>query len=96
MTVAMRNERLAVQGRLTDVYLNHVAALQRQLTAHWRERQAALQSADRDSPADTFAAIVRSNLADSVPQTKTSAATMARSETLTSYCVVASPPCRAS
>ena len=26
MTVAMRNERLAVQERLTDVYLNHVAA----------------------------------------------------------------------
>jgi signal transduction histidine kinase len=66
MTVAMRNERLAVQERFTDVYLNHVAAIQRQLTAHWKERQAALQSAGRDSPAETFAAIVRSNLADSV------------------------------
>src|SRR2546428_7771316 len=66
MTVAMRNERLAVQERLTDVYLNHVAAIQRQLTAHWKERQAALQSAGRDSAGETFAAIARSNLAESV------------------------------
>jgi signal transduction histidine kinase len=66
MTVAMRNERLAVQGRLTDVYLTHVASLQRQLTAFWQGRQAALQSAGMGSPAEMFAAVVRSNLADSV------------------------------
>jgi hypothetical protein len=66
MTVAMRNERFAVQERLTAVYLNHVAALQHQLTAHWKEREAALQLSGGDSPANTFAAIVRSNLADSV------------------------------
>ena len=39
MTVAMRNERLAVQERLTDVYLNHLASLQRQVTAFWQSRQ---------------------------------------------------------
>jgi len=66
MTLAMRNERLAVQNRLTDVYLAHVASLQRQLTAFWQDRQAALSSVGKDSPAELFAAIVRSNLADSV------------------------------
>ena len=66
MAVAMRNERLAVQGRLADVYLNHVAALQRQLTAHWKERQVVLQFAGGNSPSETFAALIRSNVADSV------------------------------
>ena len=66
MTLAMRNERLAVQDRLTDVYLTHVASLQRQLTAFWQGRQAALSSVGKDSPVELFAAIVRSNLADSV------------------------------
>jgi len=66
MTLAMRNERLAVQDRLTDVYLTHVASLQRQLTAFWQGRQAALSSAGKGSPAEVFAAVVRSNLADSV------------------------------
>ena len=33
MTVAMRNERLAVQERLTAVYANHLASLQRSVTA---------------------------------------------------------------
>ncbi len=66
MTRAMRNERLAVQDRLTGVYLNHVAALQRQLAAFGQGRPAALAAVARDSPAEMFAAIVRSNLADSV------------------------------
>ncbi len=66
MTVAMRNERLAVQERLTDVYLNHMTSLQRQVTLFWQSRQAALQLAVQDSPAQLFAAIVRANLADSV------------------------------
>ena len=65
MTVAMRNERLAVQDRLTDVYLTHVASLQRQLIAFWEQRQAALSSLGRNAPAQRFAAVVRSNLADS-------------------------------
>ena len=54
MTLAMRNERLAVQDRLTDVYLTHVASLQRQLTAFWQGRQAALSSVGKDSPAALF------------------------------------------
>ena len=66
MTVAMRNERLAVQERLTDVYLNHLTSLQRQVTSFWLGRPAALQSAGHDSPAQIFAAIGRANLADSV------------------------------
>ena len=66
MSVAMRNERLAVQERLTDVYLNHLTSLQRQVTSFWLGRPAALQSAGHDSPAQIFAAIGRANLADSV------------------------------
>lgn len=66
MTVALRNERLAVQGRLTDVYLTHVVSLQHQMTGFWKRRQEALESAGKGPPGETFAAVVRSNLADSV------------------------------
>jgi len=66
MTVAMRNERLAVQQRLSDVYLNHLAAAQRQLAAYWSDKEAALKSAAGGRPAEIFAALVRANLADSV------------------------------
>jgi len=65
MTLAMRNERLAVQDRLTEVYLTHAASLQRQLTAFWQGRQAALASVGKGSPAEWFATVVRSNLVDS-------------------------------
>jgi signal transduction histidine kinase len=66
MSIALRNERLAVQQRLTAVYLTHVASLQNQLTAFWQTRQASLSLAGTNSPAEWFAAVVRSNLADSV------------------------------
>ncbi|MDA1277453.1 MAG: hypothetical protein O2960_25920, partial [Verrucomicrobia bacterium] len=66
MTVAMRNERLAVQQRLSDVYLNHLATVERELTTFWRERQMAVQSFTGNSASEIFAATIRSNLADSV------------------------------
>ncbi|MBI5766730.1 MAG: hypothetical protein HZA93_02995 [Verrucomicrobia bacterium] len=66
MSVAMRNERLAVEARLTAVYANHLAALQPRVTAFVRERQAALQAHVGGAPAETFAAIVRAKLADGV------------------------------
>lgn len=66
MTVAMRNERLAVQARLTEVYSGHLAALQRQVTSFWQGRQAALLATASDSPASVFAAIVRAKWANSV------------------------------
>jgi signal transduction histidine kinase len=66
MTVAMRNERLAVQDRLTKVYLTHLASIQHQLTLLWQGRQAALPPAEKVPPAEQFAGVVRSNLADSV------------------------------
>jgi signal transduction histidine kinase len=66
MSVAMRNERLAVQQRLTQVYLNHLTSVQRQVTTFWKERQTALESAAGASPSQVFATIVRSRLADSV------------------------------
>ena len=50
MSVAMRNERLAVQARLTEVYSGHLASLQRQVMAWARERQAGLQATDGNSP----------------------------------------------
>ncbi|MBI4661070.1 MAG: hypothetical protein HY735_19740, partial [Verrucomicrobia bacterium] len=66
MTVAMRNERLAVQQRLTEIYLNHLSSVQRQLATFWKERQTAIQSIGGSSAAEVFAATVRSNLADSI------------------------------
>ena len=66
MSVAMRNERLAVQERLTAVYANHLGSLQQRATAFVRERQAALAAHAEGAPAETFAAIVRAHLADGV------------------------------
>jgi signal transduction histidine kinase len=66
MTVAMRNERLAVQERLTEVYSSHLASLQRHVSAFAKERQAALQPSAGAQPSEIFASAVRSNLADSV------------------------------
>lgn len=62
----MRNERLAVQQRLSDVYLNHLASLQHELTSFWKQRQAATQFGVDGSASEIFASIVRSNLADSI------------------------------
>lgn len=65
MTVAMRNERLAVQQDLTGVYGNHLSTVQRQLTTYWKEKQAALSLLNTASPSEMFALIIRSNLATS-------------------------------
>lgn len=64
--LALRNERLAVRERLTQVYVNYLGAAQRSLAAHWRERTDRLDALVSRSPAAQFAAIVRSNLATSV------------------------------
>lgn len=63
--LALRNERLAVRERLTQVYVNYLGAAQRSLAAHWRERADRLDALVSGSPAAHFAAIVRSNLATS-------------------------------
>lgn len=46
MNVAMRNERLAVQEQLAEVYSKQLGALQRQVGAFWKERRAALLSVE--------------------------------------------------
>ena len=66
MNVAMRNERLAVQERLANVYANHLVSLQQHMTAFVQERQVALQATGQRSPSEIFAAVVRAGLADSV------------------------------
>jgi signal transduction histidine kinase len=66
MSVAMRNERLAVQERLTAVYANHLASLQPRVTAWAKERQTALHARDGKAPSENFAAVVRAGLADGV------------------------------
>ena len=66
MSVAMRNERLAVQERLAEVYANHLVSLQPRVTAFVKERQSALQTDGQRSPSENFAALVRANRADAV------------------------------
>jgi signal transduction histidine kinase len=66
MTRAMRNEQLAVQAQLTNVYTNQMAAVQRRVTRFWQERWAAIARVSTGPPAAAFATIVRSNLADAV------------------------------
>ena len=67
MTEAMRNERLAVRGRLTAVYDGQLDTLRRRLDDYWRQEEAALAAVDPDRPApEVFAELVRSRVADSV------------------------------
>jgi len=66
MVQAVRNERLAVRQRLTDVYHNHLEALSLSLEDSWKDKRAALKPASAESPAATFARLVRSAAADSV------------------------------
>ena len=65
MTVAMRNERLAVHERLAEVYESHLASVERNITECWNERQSRLHAV-QGTPSEIFASIIRSNLADSV------------------------------
>ena len=66
MTVAMRNERLAVHEQLSGVYQSHLSSVERDLADFWNARQSDLQSATNGSPFEVFASIIRSNLAESV------------------------------
>ncbi|MEY2880924.1 MAG: sensor histidine kinase [Verrucomicrobiota bacterium] len=66
MSVAMRNERLAVQERLTAVYANHLGSLRSRVTAWATERQAVLAEKAQGAPPEIFAAVVRAGLADGV------------------------------
>lgn len=68
MSVAMRNERLAVQEQLAAAYANHLASVQPRVTTWIRDRQAALTAAEGrpGRPAsEIFAAVARTGLADS-------------------------------
>jgi signal transduction histidine kinase len=63
MNAAMRNERLAVRQRLTDVYRQKVQTDQDEIAAFWSLRMRLPRSLQ---PAELFAAIVRSGICDSV------------------------------
>ena len=58
MTRAIRNERLAVQQRLTEVYTNHLASAEKRVTAFWRARADRLTRSAEVSPAAWFATLV--------------------------------------
>ena len=67
MTEAMRNEQLAVRGRLAAVYQGQLDSLRRRLDGYWREKETTLASVDPDKlGAEIFAELVRSQVADSV------------------------------
>ncbi|MDA1277705.1 MAG: HAMP domain-containing sensor histidine kinase [Verrucomicrobia bacterium] len=65
MTIAMRNEQLAVHERLSGVYENHLVSVGREITAFWKNRQARLLATE-GTPSEVFASLVRSGLADGV------------------------------
>ncbi len=67
MTEAMRNEQLAVRGRLTAMYQGQLDSLRRRLDDYWRDKETSLGSVASDKPAaEIFAELVRSRVADSV------------------------------
>lgn len=67
MTEAMRNEQLAVQGRLTAVYQGQLDSIRHGLDDYWREKETALSAVDTKKAAvETFDELVSSGFADSV------------------------------
>lgn len=66
MAQAMRNERLAVEQRLTAVYTNQLASAQHRVDGFWRERFEMINLTADETPPGRFARIVRAGLADSV------------------------------
>jgi signal transduction histidine kinase len=65
MGKAVQNEHLAVQERLTGVYTNHLASVQRRIDEFWKKRLKAIDSVPGGSPATRFAEITHAGLADS-------------------------------
>ncbi len=65
MSAAIRNEQLAVQQRFSTLYSNHLMTVQRRLDSFWKDRAATLEALATHPPAQRFAVIVLSNLADS-------------------------------
>ncbi len=66
MNAAMRNERLAVRQRLTDIYREQLSDSSAALNKYWAGKLAEVQAASGLKPADAFARLVRSGAADSV------------------------------
>lgn len=64
ITVATRNERLAVERKLTSAYVTHLGSVQRELTSFWRDQHASAASAAGGSASARFAGIIHSNVAD--------------------------------
>lgn len=61
MDQAMRNERLAIRQKLSDVYRTRLAEIRDRLEGHWQGRLASLAVASPERPApERFAALVRS------------------------------------
>jgi len=65
MSAAMRNERLAVRQRLTDVYREHAAEVRTSLEDYWSAKAAALDAASKTSGPQIFAALIQAGVADS-------------------------------
>lgn len=65
MSAAIRNEQLAVQQKLSSLYTSHLMTVQRGLESFWKDRATELESLATHPPAQRFAIIVRSDLADS-------------------------------
>ena len=71
VSVAMSNEQLASQQRLSDAYRTHLLHVQRNLDDRWREVADTLQTAGADgdsilTPQQRFVAAVTTGLVDSV------------------------------
>ena len=66
MTAAMRNERLAVRQRLSDLYRQRALDARSSLEAHWSQKTAALDADPDLSPARRFAKLIRGEVAHSV------------------------------
>ena len=64
MNAAMRNERLAVQQRLGEVYRRHLLDIRDELDGYWSQKVRLPPSAG--TAAKTFAELVRSGAADSL------------------------------
>ena len=63
-SAAMRNERLAVRQRLTDVYRRQIEASAARLDEHWREVESRLEAAGKLPPPQAFERLAASGQVD--------------------------------
>ena len=66
MNIAMRNERLAMQQRLTDIYRQHLSAVRQGIDAHWAGKQETLNASVKLPAPEAARRLIAAGIVDGV------------------------------